>query len=105
MEYLYSRLQNEFGVQFRREKLDNIASAFALSAKVVFNCTGNAAKFLPGVEDSKCFPTRGQVVLVRAPSIKRNLMRHGVDYETYIIPRPGTNGHVILGGFMQKGVK
>ena len=30
-------------------------------------------------------------------------MRHGKDYETYIIPRPYSNGNVILGGFMQKG--
>jgi len=29
-------------------------------------------------------------------------MRHGVDYETYIIPRPYSNGNVVLGGFMQK---
>jgi hypothetical protein len=30
-------------------------------------------------------------------------MRHGKDYETYVIPRPRSNGHVVLGGFMQKG--
>ncbi|TDZ16741.1 D-amino-acid oxidase [Colletotrichum orbiculare MAFF 240422] len=30
-------------------------------------------------------------------------MRHGRDYETYIIPRPWSNGNVILGGYMQKG--
>lgn len=29
-------------------------------------------------------------------------MRHGIDYETYIIPRPNSNDNVILGGFMQK---
>ena len=32
-------------------------------------------------------------------------MRHGKDYETYIIPRPQSNGNVILGGFMQKGIR
>jgi D-amino-acid oxidase len=32
-------------------------------------------------------------------------MRHGKDYETYIIPRPQSNGNIILGGFMQKGVR
>ncbi|KAL6922602.1 hypothetical protein ACHAP8_012321 [Fusarium lateritium] len=31
-------------------------------------------------------------------------MRHGKDYETYIIPRPGSNGNVVLGGYMQKGI-
>lgn len=30
-------------------------------------------------------------------------MRHGAKYETYIIPRPMSDGTVILGGFMQKG--
>ncbi|KAH8171109.1 FAD dependent oxidoreductase domain-containing protein [Sarocladium implicatum] len=103
MEYLHDRLRNEYGVRFQRRKIDHIASAFAPSTKIVFNCTGNAAKFLGGVEDPKCYPTRGQVVLVRAPRVKRNTMRHGPDYETYIIPRPGTDGHVILGGYMQKG--
>ena len=29
-------------------------------------------------------------------------MRHGQDYETYIIPRPNSGGNVILGGYMQK---
>lgn len=33
------------------------------------------------------------------------MMRHGKDYETYVIPRPGSNGNVILGGYMQKGVR
>ncbi|TQB68853.1 hypothetical protein MPDQ_002689 [Monascus purpureus] len=57
---------------------------------------------LPGVEDPKSYPTRGQVVLVRAPIVRLNIMRHGKDYETYAIPRPGSNGNVILGEFMQK---
>ncbi|KAG9258125.1 uncharacterized protein F5Z01DRAFT_670775 [Emericellopsis atlantica] len=103
MEYLHARLQNEYGVRFQRQKIDHIASAFTPSTRIVFNCTGNAARSLGGVEDPKCYPTRGQVVLVRAPSVKRNMMRHGLDHETYIIPRPGTSGHVILGGYMQKG--
>lgn len=30
-------------------------------------------------------------------------MRHGKDYETYIIPRPLSDSTVILGGYMQKG--
>lgn len=105
MEYMYARLRDQHGVRFVRQKLENIRSAFDPATRVVFNCTGNAAKSLPGVEDPKCFPTRGQVVLVRAPGVQRNMMRHGRDFETYIIPRPGTKDHVILGGYMQKGVK
>ncbi|KAL6400983.1 hypothetical protein AUP68_16703 [Ilyonectria robusta] len=105
IDYLYCRLKNQYGVRFVRQKLPNIHSAFGSPAtKVVFNCIGNAAKTLPGVEDPKCYPTRGQVLLTRAPHVKTNIMRHGKDYETYVIPRPESNGNVILGGYMQKGV-
>ncbi|KFZ06075.1 hypothetical protein V501_07737 [Pseudogymnoascus sp. VKM F-4519 (FW-2642)] len=104
LQYLYNRLK-QYGVQFLRQKIPSILSAFASpTTKVVFNCIGNAAKTLPGVEDAKCYPTRGQVVLVRAPQVRSNVMRHGKDYETYVIPRPGSDGNVILGGYMQKGV-
>jgi D-amino-acid oxidase len=103
MLYLYKRLQ-EYGVRFCRRKIGDIAVAFSSpSTRVVFNCTGNAARTLRGVEDPKCYPTRGQVVLTRAPRVKTNIMRHGKDYETYVIPRPGSNGNAILGGYMQKG--
>lgn len=104
LQYLYDRLK-QYGVKFLRQKIPSILSAFASpTTKVVFNCIGNAAKTLPGVEDAKCYPTRGQVVLAKAPLVRSNVMRHGKDYETYIIPRPGSDGNVILGGYMQKGV-
>ncbi|KAM5343333.1 hypothetical protein ACJ41O_014299 [Fusarium nematophilum] len=105
MVYLYTRLKRDYGVRFVRQRLPDIHTAFASSStKVVFNCVGNAARSLPGVEDPKCFPTRGQVLLALAPNVRTNIMRHGKDYETYVIPRPYSNGHVILGGYMQKGV-
>ncbi|KAK7747795.1 D-aspartate oxidase [Diatrype stigma] len=105
IKYLHRRLQDQYGVRFVRHKLPSIQSAYVgPSTKVVFNCTGLAAKTLPGIEDPKCYPTRGQVVLVRGPHIRTNMMRHGKDYETYVIPRPGSNGNVILGGYMQKKV-
>ncbi|PHH62113.1 hypothetical protein CDD81_7544 [Ophiocordyceps australis] len=88
-------------------RVNGLQDAFLSSnTRIVFNCTGNAAKNLAGVQDAKCFPTRGQVVLVRAPQIRQNLMRHGGKdgSETYIIPRPGSSGNVILGGFMQQGI-
>ncbi|KAF5538616.1 d-amino-acid oxidase [Fusarium napiforme] len=102
--YLYKKLREEYGVRFIRRKLGSIHEAYKSPAtKVVFNCTGNAAKTLAGVHDEKCYPTRGQVLLVRASHVSTNVMRHGKDYETYVIPRPGSNGNVILGGYMQKG--
>lgn len=69
----------------------------------MFNCTGNGATKLAGVNDKQTYPTRGQVVIVKATKVKENIMRHGKDYETYVIPRPLSGGNVILGGFMQKG--
>lgn len=73
------------------------------NTKLVFNCIGNSAITLSGVSDSKCYPTRGQILVVKAPSVKQNIMRHGAGYETYVIPRPLSDGTVILGGYMQKG--
>ncbi|KAM0562299.1 hypothetical protein ACHAPJ_001986 [Fusarium lateritium] len=102
--YLYQSLQQQYGVTFVRQNISNIQEAFAkASTKIVFNCVGNAAKTLTGVEDPKCYPTRGQVLLARAPHVRANVMRHGLDYETYIIPRPESKGNIILGGYMQKG--
>lgn len=103
IEFLYKTLARA-GVRFLRRKLLCLEAAYIdPSTNVVFNCTGIAAKTLVGVEDDKVFPTRGQVVLVRAPKVKNIMMLHGSEHETYIIPRPSSNGNVILGGYMQKG--
>ena len=102
--YLFQRLQDDYGVRFIRQKVPDIRAAFVdPNTAIVFNCVGNAARQLPGVADAKCYPTRGQVLLTIAPKVYTNIMRHGKDYETYVIPRPNTAGHVILGGYMQKG--
>jgi D-amino-acid oxidase len=102
IQYLRSRLES-LGVQFFRRKIAHLDHAFLSErTKAVFNCVGNAARHLPGVEDPNCFPVRGQILLARAPQMDTNIMRHGKDYETYIIPRPYSNGNVILGGFMQR---
>lgn len=94
------------GVTFIRRKLSHIdeAAAFAPETTTVFNCTGISARELPGVEDSKVFPTRGQVVVVRAPHVRENRCFWESGTATYIIPRPSSGGLVILGGFQQKYV-
>ncbi|OGE58327.1 hypothetical protein PENARI_c001G06425 [Penicillium arizonense] len=105
IRYLLRKLTEEYGVRVVRKRVSDITSGFlSKDTKVVFNCTGNASRDLNGVQDSKCYPTRGQILLAKAPHIQQNVMRHGKDYETYVIPRPYSNGNVILGGFMQKGV-
>ncbi|GMG53163.1 unnamed protein product [Aspergillus oryzae var. brunneus] len=83
--------------------VSSLQDAFLHGTQIVFNCVGNAALNLAGVADSKCYPTRGQIILVKAPSVKVNVMRHGKDYETYIIPRPRSDGTVVLGGYLQPG--
>lgn len=105
IQYLLQKLTQQYGVRVIRKKVSDITSAFLnKDTKVVFNCTGNAARTLHGVRDPKCYPTRGQILLAKAPHINQNVMRHGKDYETYVIPRPYSKGNVILGGYMQKGV-
>ncbi|KAL4948843.1 POT family-domain-containing protein [Aspergillus filifer] len=95
----------EYGsIKFQHQSVSSLSDAFISSnTKIVFNCIGNAARTFPGVQDTKCYPTRGQIVLVKAPHVKENVMRHGKDYETYIIPRPLSDSTVILGGYLQKG--
>lgn len=91
------------GIKFVRKRLDHIAQAYSHKTKVVFNCSGIGARKLGGVEDKAVYPTRGQVVVIRAPHIKENRLRWGDDYATYIIPRPGSADELVLGGFIQKG--
>jgi glycine/D-amino acid oxidase-like deaminating enzyme len=77
-----------------------IGSAAPLAIVV---CAGIGALTLGGVEDSTVYPTRGQVVKVRAPWVRSGWTRQvgslngGEGGErTYVIPRP--DGEVILGG-------
>lgn len=98
------------GVTFVRRKLGHIDEAFGLAAPgtpkpgpVVFNCTGLGARSLPGVQDPLVYPTRGQVVVVRAPHLNQNFSLDGPVFTTYVIPRPYSDGHVVLGGYMQAG--
>lgn len=96
--YLESR-----GVKFERKTLTHISQAYLTNkTKVVFNCSGIGARSLGGVEDKAVYPTRGQVVVLKAPHIQENVMRWGDGYATYIIPRPYSDDEVILGGFLQK---
>ncbi|CAK7209049.1 D-aspartate oxidase [Sporothrix bragantina] len=103
LQWLYTTLQTA-GVTFVRRTVPDLPSAAGPNTKILFNCIGNAAMSFPGVQDAKCYPTRGQVLLVRAPGVKRNMMRYGKGYITYVIPRPLSNNQVILGGYLQKNV-
>lgn len=87
-----------------RKRVSTLDEAFAHFGPVdyVVNATGLGAKSILGVEDDKCFPDRGQTVLVRAPGVD---ICYGVrdantptGKATYIIPRPGSDGCVVVGG-------
>lgn len=74
----------------------------------VIVCTGLGSITLGGVEDTTVFPTRGQVVKVRAPWIRNGWTRQVGSLDggeggerTYVIPRP--DGEVILGGTREEG--
>ncbi|CAD6567617.1 MAG: hypothetical protein TREMPRED_003751 [Tremellales sp. Tagirdzhanova-0007] len=94
------------GVPIVRHRLSSLDEAYSLLGPVelVVNATGLGSRSLLGVEDLKVFPARGQTVLVRAPNVRtcysikdpHRLQADG--QQTYIIPRPGPEGHVILGG-------
>ncbi|OWZ65977.1 hypothetical protein AYX15_02650 [Cryptococcus neoformans] len=74
----------------------------------VIVCVGLGALVLGGVNDSLMYPTRGQVVKVRAPWVRSGYTRQigslngGEGGErTYVIPR--ANGEIILGGTREEG--
>jgi D-amino-acid oxidase len=89
------------GVVFKRGVLKHISE---VKADLVINCTGLGALKLGGVQDTKMYPGRGQVVVVRNTS---NMEMHtasgtdaGADELTYIMQRPAGGG-TILGGCFQ----
>lgn len=98
MNYLHEK-----GVEISRKKLNHITEAYDSDTIAVVNCSGIGAKSLGGVEDSAVYPTRGQVVVVKAPHIRENRMFWGEDSATYVIKRPYSNDQLILGGFLQHG--
>lgn len=94
------KILTDQGVTFIRQNLESLHDAFnALSCDVVFNCAGLGVMKLGGVDDPQSnFPVRGQAVLVRAPQIKENIGLASGGFSSYIVPRPYSNGLVIVGG-------
>ena len=106
LAYLASRLRAA-GVPIVRRRVSSLDEAAAVfPTSLLVNATGLGAKSLLGVEDAAVHPVRGQTVLVRAPEVDtcygvrdKNLPP---GQSTYIIPRPGSGGCVILGGTVLK---
>ncbi|BEI79947.1 hypothetical protein CcaverHIS002_0104760 [Cutaneotrichosporon cavernicola] len=78
-------------------------SLYSILPAAVFVCVGLGASSLLGIADQSVYPTRGQVVRVRAPWIRSGYTRQVGSLaggeggqRTYVIPR--CTGDVILGG-------
>lgn len=101
------RKLTEEGVTFIRRTLTDINEGFNIfpGTRAVFNCCGLGVTKLSGVNDSQPnYPVRGQALLVRAPHIKENVgLDLGGGESSYIVPRPFTDGLVIVGGSREEG--
>ncbi|ORZ35468.1 hypothetical protein BCR44DRAFT_1528954, partial [Catenaria anguillulae PL171] len=67
-----SRLFRRLGGKLVVKEVIHIDEAYRLgksSHTIVVNCTGLGARTLGGVEDKAVYPTRGQIVIVRAPHL------------------------------------
>lgn len=100
IQSIYDYVQSK-GVKVVIKKINHISEVMDENTKTVFNCTGLGSLKLGGVEDSTCYPTRAQVVVIRAPHISGVKMFWG-DQSNYMIKRPSDQHEVILGGFYQE---
>lgn len=105
LSYLSRNLKSQ-NVPIIRKRVSSIDEAFTVfnGISLVINATGLGSRSLLGVCDPLVHPARGQTVLVKAPnvttcySMKDPIRQQSSGIQTYIIPRPGSDGHVILGG-------
>lgn len=114
LRHLAQQLRSS-GVPILRKRLTSLEEAYSLSlpsfgpVDLVINATGLGAKAIIGNKDaSDIYPIRGQTVLVKAPGVKTCYMMASdhpdvnttkdteIQEPTYIIPRPGPEGHVVL---------
>lgn len=102
----YTHLANalrEKGITFIRRRVSALDEVYAIfpDVSLVINASGLGSRSLLGVEDSDVYPARGQTVLIHAPHIQtcyNHRMAWTGPARSYIIPRPGLEGSVILGG-------
>ncbi|KAH8989183.1 nucleotide-binding domain-containing protein [Lactarius hatsudake] len=104
LPWLKSQLEGR-GVSFVRRLVSSLDEASELAGEggAIINATSLGARSLLGVEDTKVFPIRGQVVLVHAPNVNDcvSIFPEDTPEVTYVIPRASTPGMVLLGGTAQ----
>ena len=109
---LLKRIQSNPLARIHRLHLPSLAAVQSESVKALIGptpplalvvCVGIGALTLGGVEDTTVFPTRGQVVKLRAPWVRSGWTRQVGSLQggeggerTYVIPRQ--SGEVIVGG-------
>jgi len=107
LPWLKSELESR-GVKFVRRLVKSLDEACELAGEngAVINATALGARSLIGVEDTKVYPVRGQVVLVHAPNVNEFVAFLPADITSgshvpYLIPRPSPPGTVLVGGTFQ----
>ncbi|WRT69394.1 uncharacterized protein IL334_006378 [Kwoniella shivajii] len=97
----------EKGVPIMRNRVSSLAELYDLPAigkvELVINASGLGSRSLIGVLDELVYPAKGQTVLIESKDVNEcygdiNPVQKSRGESTYIIPRPGVDNHVILGG-------
>lgn len=107
LQFLERRLKMYYGVKFIQTNLTSLKQAASVfPGSIVINCSGMGLTY-DGGYDPKCFPVRGQTLLVRPPKncIYKNMtVTHRLSGGKYsfVIPRP-FDGGIIVGGTRQPG--
>lgn len=100
LQFLQQQIEQLGGKIIRREvtSLDELYTSYPNSS-VFINASGLGSRDIVGIQDTKCFPDRGQNVLVSTSETGTMYNRVGNEY-TYIIPRP-LNNIQVCGGVHQ----
>lgn len=107
--FLYRRLAFHYGVTFVQKKLDSLSQVSSLfpnkKITAIINATATGLLW-DGSHDEKCFPIRGQTLLLNVPPscqyLQKTITHQNIAKEewTFVIPRP-LDGGLILGGTKQ----
>lgn len=102
LRFMKKKIEELGGIFIKKEILavEEIYDMFPDST-VFVNASGIGPKYIKGLEDIKCYPNRGQNVLVTTDT-STAFLRSGEEY-TYVIPRP-LQGVVVCGGINQGDV-
>ncbi len=107
IQFLQRFLKFNYHVNFKRSTLNSLKQVFQIYGNdiIIINASGQGLQYNGGY-DPKCFPIRGQTLLVRPPKGMTDYDNVTITHQdknqlwTFVIPRP-LNGGIILGGTKQ----